>query len=121
MAKSKDSKERRQQSTPTKQPAQPPFAMAPVPAQIGFAFNPTGRMEPKDIINYKEGWSEYTLDDGSIIRIKGVLLDVKRALDQFGPEGDPIYVFQIAMVQQLRAPDHLKKGYVETDKQKSAT
>jgi S-adenosylhomocysteine hydrolase len=106
----------RQLPIPTRQPAALPFPMAPGSLaqgsfQIGLGYDPTGKMEPKDIVNAKEGWSEYTLDDGSVIRVKGVLLDIKRALNQFNAEGDPVYVMQLALVHQLRAPDQLKKDY----------
>ena len=68
-------------------------------------------MELRDIVEAKEGWSEYKLDDGSKIRVKGVLLEAKRAVGQFSLEGDPLYVMQITMVQQLVSPDNLKKDF----------
>ena len=84
----------------------------PVPQiQMVLGYDPKGKMEPRDVVESKEGWSEYILADGSKIRIKGVLLDAKRAVNQFNPEGDPIYVMQITMVQQLVAPDKLKKDF----------
>ena len=57
----------------------------------------------------KNGWSEYTLDDGSVIRAKGVLVDAKRMVDQFNSAGDPIYVLQLSVVHELVAPEELKK------------
>ena len=67
-------------------------------------------METTDIISTKEGWSEYTLEDGSVIRAKAVLLDVKKATGQYTPDGNPIYIMQFAFVNQLKnVPEGLKK------------
>jgi len=66
-------------------------------------------MEPRDVVGSKDGWSEYTLDDESVIRVKAAVLDVKRAVDQYGPDGNPLYIFQFAVVTQVKAPDKLKK------------
>jgi hypothetical protein len=90
-----------------KRKGQPPQPLAPSPLMP--AFLPTGPSEPVDIVSSKEGWSEFTLKDGSVIRTKAVLLDVKRMIDQFNAEGDPVYVMQIVMANQTRAPAHLKK------------
>lgn len=88
-----------------------PSPMAP-PMTMVLGYDPKGKMEPRDIVSSKDGWSEYILDDGSTIRAKGAILEVKRAVGQFNSDGDPIYVMQLTIVTQLRAPDELKKGYV---------
>lgn len=75
-------------------------------------YDPKGRMEPRDIVSSKEGWSEFTLADGSVIRGKVVILDVKRAVGQFNTEGDPVYLLQMTMVNRVQAPDHLRKDNV---------
>ena len=67
-------------------------------------------MEQRNVVNSKDGWSEYKLDDGSTIRLKAVLVDVKKALNQFTPDGDPIYIMQQTVVVNLNAPEELKKG-----------
>jgi S-adenosylhomocysteine hydrolase len=77
--------------------------------KVRLGYDPMGKMEPRDVVNAKDGWSEYTLEDGSVIRAKAVVLDVKRAVDQFNAEGDPVYVMQLAFVNQLVVPDNLKK------------
>lgn len=76
---------------------------------LQFGYDPTGKQEPVDIEGSKEGWSEYTLADGTIIRVKAVLLDAKRAVGQYDPSGEPIYVIQTALVNQVKSPDGLKK------------
>jgi S-adenosylhomocysteine hydrolase len=77
--------------------------------QVSLGYDPKGKMVPVDVISSKEGWSEYTLDDGSILRAKAVVLDVKRADGQYSADGSPIYVMQFAFVNQVKAPDKLKK------------
>ena len=86
-----------------------PEAQSAAPLNIPLGYDPAGEMEPADISNTKEGWSEYTLNDGSVIRAKAVILDVKRAIGQYASDGNPIYVMQFAFVSQLKAPDSLKK------------
>jgi hypothetical protein len=100
--------------TTRKQPRHhPPQAeiKPPVPAtvQLSLGFDPAGKMEPRDITTSKEGWSEFNLDDGSVIRAKAVLLDVKKATGQYDSDGNPIYIMQFAFVSRLNTPDALKK------------
>lgn len=37
-------------------------------------------------------FNQYKLADGSVIRVKAVVTSVKRIHDQFGSEGEPIYL-----------------------------
>ena len=60
------------------------------------------------------------MNDGSVIRAKVVLLEVKRAVGQFNADGDPIYVMQMTAVNQVRAPDNLRKEYVPPADDKDA-
>jgi hypothetical protein len=103
------SKDRRhQQPIPTRsQAAAPPPPAAPPVLPLGY--DPKGKMELVDVVSSKEGWSEFTLSDGSVIRLKSVLLEVKRAVGQYTIEGDPIYVMQSAQVNQVKAPEELRK------------
>jgi hypothetical protein len=78
--------------------------------QIPLGYNPKGPKESVDIESSKEGWSEYTLADGTVIRAKGVLLDVKKMVGQYNADGEPIYELQLTMVNQARVPDKLKKA-----------
>jgi hypothetical protein len=91
-----------------KSPAAAPAAPMPAFPQP-FGYDPKGPTEPRDIVSTKEGWSEFTLADGSVIRAKAVLLDVKIASGQYSPDGDPIYLMQLAFVNQLKVPESLKK------------
>jgi hypothetical protein len=85
----------------------PPPAQ-PAALQLSLGYDPKGKMEQRDVVSSKDGWSEYTLNDGATIRLKAVLVDVKKAVDQFNTEGEPIYVMQQTIVTSLVVPAALK-------------
>jgi hypothetical protein len=88
----------------------PPPPSTPSASMLGFlGYNPSGQMEQRSVVNSKDGWSEYTLDDGSKISAKASLIDVKRAAGQFSPNGDPVYVMQFALVNNLVPGENTKK------------
>lgn len=90
---------------------QPKPSQQPPPGSSHFliGYNPAGPTEQRDIVSSKDGWSEYTLSDGSIIRSKAVTIDVKRAIDQYSADGNPLYIVQTAVINSVNAPDELKK------------
>jgi hypothetical protein len=104
MAKSKH----RQQPIPKRQAEALPPRSAPS-IQLPLGYNPKGPKEPVDVVSSREGWSEFTLTDGTVIRAKAVVLEVKKMTDQYTPDGEPIYELQLTMVNQTRVPDNLKK------------
>ncbi|GGI23815.1 hypothetical protein [Bradyrhizobium guangdongense] len=106
MAKSKQ----RQQPIPNRQAA-PPLPPTPpaVTPQVAFGYNPAGPREPVDIVSSKEGWSEFTLSDGTVLRAKAVVLDVRKMVGQYNQDGEPVYEMQMTMVNQARVPEELKK------------
>ncbi len=104
MSKSRGRKAHARKTQPRATPSVP-AGLQPLP----LGYNPAGRMEPRDVVASKDGWSEYTLDDGSVLRAKAAVLDVKRAVDQFNADGDPVYVMQLTVVNQVKAPEHLRK------------
>jgi hypothetical protein len=60
-----------------------------------------------DVLEAKEIWSEYRLADGTLLRIKPVLIAVSRAPGHT-PDGDPIYNMKSTLVTDVRAPQQLK-------------
>jgi len=66
-------------------------------------------METVDVVSSKEGWSEFNLSDGTTIRLKSVLLEVKKMVGQYNADGDPIYLMQAAQVHQVKAPEEMRK------------
>jgi hypothetical protein len=86
-----------------------PAAAAKGTMQVQLGYDPTGPSEQIDIVSSKDGWSEYTLQDETVIRAKAVVLDAKKMIGQFNAQGEPIYVLQLTMINQVKAPAHLKK------------
>src|SRR5258706_7481795 len=105
MAKNKH----RQQPIPNRQAVPPLAPTSEHTMQIQLGYDPKGPSEPVDIVSSKDGWSEFTLADGTVIRAKAAVLDVKKMVGQYNPEGEPIYVLQLTVVNQTRVPDNLKK------------
>ena len=89
-----------QQSVPLQTPQ-----MAP----LQFGFDPKAPSEPVDVVSSKDGWSEFTLADGTVIRAKAVVLDVKKLVGQYNTAGEPVYIMQMTMINQTRIPDNLMK------------
>jgi hypothetical protein len=94
-----------------KQSPKPPSPPAPQQGkvEISLGYDPAGPKEPVDVLSSKENWSEYSLSDGTLIRVKTVILDVEKMIGQYTPEGDPVYVMKTTMVNQTRVPADLKK------------
>jgi hypothetical protein len=92
------------------QPDIPSLPLPPVPPGLVPAnYNPQGVAEQRNVVASKDGWSEFTLDDGSVLRLKAALLDAKRAVGQYSEDGNPLYILQFAVINQLVAPPDLRK------------
>jgi hypothetical protein len=56
-----------------------------------------------------ENWQQYQLDDGSVLKIKLVLLDVIKLDGEFNDNGDPVYQFAAQQIVTVVVPDELKR------------
>jgi hypothetical protein len=56
----------------------------------------------------RENWSEYILEDGSLVRVKPILAKVLRT-EEFDSEGNPIYQLVISSAVFVEVPEELKK------------
>jgi hypothetical protein len=103
-------KHRRKPQPIAAEPSVPNVALPPIPpGATPPNYNPQGPGEQRDVIASKDGWSEYTLSDGTVLRLKAALLDAKRAVNQYSPDGSPLYVFQFTIINQVIAPKSLYK------------
>lgn len=71
-----------------------------------------GRRVEAEVVNFEakaEGWNQYALEDGTSLKMKLVLLEVVRLVDEYGPTGDPVYVFSAQQIVGSASPDNLKK------------
>jgi len=58
-----------------------------------------------------ERWSEFTLDDGTVLRLKMVVASFVRAEGHFDVEGNPIYAIKGApTINFVSVPARLKRG-----------
>jgi hypothetical protein len=57
-----------------------------------------------------EYWNEYLLDDGTVLRFKGVVTGVFRVEGQYDPEGNPMYAVRSNNIVSVSAPDDMRKG-----------
>ncbi len=56
-----------------------------------------------------EHWSEYLVDDGTVIRLKPVAVQVSRVEGEYDPQGNPVYLIQTQNVMVVSAPDKLRR------------
>lgn len=56
-----------------------------------------------------EHWTEVLVDDGSVIKLKLVVTDIYRVVDQWDAEGQPSYVVRSTNIVRVDAPDDLRR------------
>lgn len=74
---------------------------------------PQGMLEGVDIPikEATERWSDVTLGDGSILRIKPNVLSVTRVDGKYDNEGNPLYVLQSNQIMTVtNVSAHLRQG-----------
>lgn len=67
-----------------------------------------GREEAAEEISFeaqKEGWAEYALEDGSIIKMKNLVARVFRLVNRTKPDGSPFYVLEGMAAVTVINPD----------------
>ena len=57
-----------------------------------------------------ENWSEYLTDDGSVIRIKPVVMEIFKIEGEYDQQGNPVYFINAQQVMVVSAPDELRKS-----------
>jgi len=56
----------------------------------------------------KESWSVYLLEDGTTLKMRAIAASIIR-LDEFMPNGDPMYLVNASNVVATDVPDNLKR------------
>ena len=56
----------------------------------------------------KEAWNTYILEDGTKLKLKAVAASVIR-LEEYLPNGDPMYIVNASNVVATDVPDNLKR------------
>jgi hypothetical protein len=70
---------------------------------------PEKNAELVEIQQSSEQWNQYLLADGSVVRLKAVVVEVWRVLDEYDQDGNPSYVVRSRNVINVMAPDELRK------------
>jgi len=65
-----------------------------------------------DFKSIKEDWNEYQINDGTIVRMKVVVVNIAKLTDKYDNEGNPVYIVKTSNVLAISAPEKLKKGTV---------
>lgn len=92
---------KRARRTSKKQMAAPPVA---IPSIVVDPFGPT---KQRHIVKSKIVTSEFLLDDGTKLLVTPIVSDVRRAVDQFNLNGDPLYFLTMGQTVKTRAPKKL--------------
>lgn len=66
-----------------------------------------------------EPWTEYLLEDGTVIRLRSVLVSVVRAENAWNTNGEPIYHWQHQTSTVVVSPDHLKQHVAPVAQEKA--
>lgn len=66
-------------------------------------------VEMVDVTESREQWSSYYLSDGTELRMKPVMTEVWRVIDEYDQEGNPTYITKSANIITVIASDALRK------------
>lgn len=69
---------------------------------------------PKDgvvteVVRSAEHWNEYTLEDGTALRLKPVITEVLRIENEFDSDGNPVYIVRSTNVLSVDASEKVRK------------
>ncbi len=63
-----------------------------------------------EVVEAKEAWSEYRLADGTVLRIKPIMIAVSRVGDTRTADGEPVYNMKSTLVTDIRAAGRLPQA-----------
>jgi hypothetical protein len=79
-------------------------------------FQMPGQAAPVDAVEVAvaestERWSEVHLEDGTVLRLKPVVVGAIRVDGQYDQDGNPVYSLKVNQIMIVgSAPEHLRKG-----------
>ena len=71
------------------------------------ALPPTSEVE---VVETREVWSEYRLTDGTVLRVKPIMIAISRIEDARGAEGEPVYTMKSTLITDVRAAPQLPRA-----------
>lgn len=60
-----------------------------------------------------ERWTDIKLEDGTVLRLKPIIMAVTRLDGRFDPQGNPMYAVQASQAMVATSPDHLREHPTE--------
>jgi hypothetical protein len=78
-----------------------------------------GPTAPVEIIKLDSNWSNFTLKDGTLLRVRPEIQNVVHEPGRYNQAGEPIYHFQIGFVVTTVSPPQLMEGFVKLPKPRS--
>lgn len=70
---------------------------------------PSRDAELVEVQQSSEQWNQYLLGDGSVVRMKTVVTEVWRLIDEYDQEGNPVYLVRSRNVLAVTTPDEMRK------------
>jgi len=64
---------------------------------------------PISIDHMREEWNQYVLSDQTLLKARLIVTEVIRLVDEFTPEGDPVYVIKSANIVATECPPDLRR------------
>jgi hypothetical protein len=55
-----------------------------------------------EVLEAKEAWSEYRLADGTVLRVKPIMIAVSRVDDAEAASGEPVYNMKSTLITDVR-------------------
>jgi len=55
-----------------------------------------------EVLSAKEAWSEYQLADGTVLRVKPIVIGITRVLDAQTADGGPVYNMKSTLISDVR-------------------
>jgi hypothetical protein len=104
----------RPKRTKSKKAAPPVSLPQPVSGMPPLNIDWTGASETREIKRSNPAISKYHLEDGSVISVKPMVTDVRRALKQFNQFGEPLYFVTLTFSLNTKAPKGLHRPPVKT-------
>lgn len=55
-----------------------------------------------EVLSAKEAWSEYQLADGTVLRLKPIMIGISRVPDAQTADGEPVYNMKSTLITDVR-------------------
>jgi hypothetical protein len=83
-------------------------------ASPAMVVNPFGETQQRKIVGSKIAVSEFTLSDGTKLTVRPMVADIRRAVNQFSANGEPLYFLTVGTTISTKAPKKLLRPTPKT-------